>query len=248
MYLAVVVKNRCKAGVYRRHSVSISRKTFMWSLVCQWWHWWPTILTFVSPRCSRNTDTVILALHVSIAVCSAGRQLQGYRWGRWYTGPVVPNLDTPGHDPVSSTDPRPCPSPINYVQRIMGSFAQPFSPHTVAIGLWLEGARTAWALLHSVCMLTLSPGFKRQPPFFFVTAIAPALDVMSSPGAMVAQVFSALETGQIQALTGLVCGERLSPDAALTPLPSCMLFTFRCWHLFKEGRKKKNRGVCFYPS
>lgn len=84
---------------------------------------------------------------------------------------------------------------------------------------------------------------------FSVTVPAPALDVVSSPGAAVAQLLSALQTGQIQALTGSVCGERLSPDAALTPLPSCMLFTFRCWHLLKERKEgEKNRDVCFYLS
>ena len=84
---------------------------------------------------------------------------------------------------------------------------------------------------------------------FPMTVPAPALDVVSSPGAAVAQLHSALQTGQIQALTGSVCGERLSPDAALTPLPSCMLFTFRCWHLLKERKvEKKHRDVCFYLS
>lgn len=70
---------------------------------------------------------------------------------------------------------------------------------------------------------------------------------MSSPGAAEAQLLSALQTGQIRALTGSVCGESLSPDAALTPLPSCMLFTFRCWHLLKErkeGKGEKNYYGC----
>lgn len=61
-------------------------------------------------------------------------------------------------------------------------------------------------------------------------------DAMSGKGAAVAQLLSAFQTGQTWALTGLVCGERLSPDAALTPLPSCMLFTFRCWHLLKAEK------------
>ncbi|TKS75782.1 Ephrin type-B receptor 3 [Collichthys lucidus] len=68
-------------------------------------------------------------------------------------------------------------------------------------------------------MPTLSPGFSRQP-LFSMTVTALALDMVSSQGAAVAQLLSAHETGQIQALTGSVCGERLSPDAALTPLPS----------------------------
>lgn len=85
------------------------------------------------------------------------------------------------------------------------------------------------------------PGIQEAAPFS-VTVTALALDMVSSPGAVVAQLLSALQTGQIQTLTGSVCGERLSPDAALTPLPSCMLFTFRCWHLLKE-RKEEKTGV-----
>lgn len=54
--------------------------------------------------CAVGTQILLFfALHVSIAVCSAGRHLQGYRWGCWYKGPIVPNLDTPGHHPVSGT-------------------------------------------------------------------------------------------------------------------------------------------------
>lgn len=85
------------------------------------------------------------------------------------------------------------------------------------------------------------PGTQEAAPSF-VTVTAQGLDMVSSPGAVVAQLLLALQTGQIQALTGSVCGERLSPDAALTLLPSCMLFTFRCWHLLKE-RKEENTGV-----
>jgi len=72
---------------------------------------------------------------------------------------------------------------------------------------------------------------------FSMTVPVWELDVISRPGAAVARLVSAFQTGQIQALTGLVCGERLSPDASLTLLPSCMLFTFRCWHLLK-GKKR----------
>ncbi|CAB1457863.1 unnamed protein product [Pleuronectes platessa] len=73
--------------------------------------------------------------------------------------------------------------------------------------------------MRMVCMLKPSPGFRKQPRFS-VTVPAPVLDMVSSPRAKVAQLLSALQTGQIQALTGLVCGERLSPDAALTLPPS----------------------------
>lgn len=79
-----------------------------------------------------------------------------------------------------------------------------------------------------------------------MTVPAPELDVVSSPGASVAQLLSAFQTGQIQALTGSVCGERLSPDAALTLLPFCMLFTFRCWHLLK-GKNKTGMSVSSFP-
>lgn len=95
-------------------------------------------------------------------------------------------------------------------------------------------------------MPTLNPGFSRQP-LFSMTVTALALDMVSSQGAAVAQLLSAHQTGQIQALTGSVCGERLSPDAALTPLPSCMLFTFRCWHLLKERKEGKKQGCLLLP-
>lgn len=188
-----------------------------------------TILTVVF--CSSALQQ---ALHASMAVCSAGRHLQAYRWGWWCEIWVVPNLDTPGHHPVSQHR-TPVLFPYFVVWGIMGSFGRLFSSRKAAVGLWLEGACTTWALLHRVCMLTLSPEFRRHPPFS-LTATAPALDTVSSPGAGVVQLLSALETSQIQTLTASACGERLSPDAALTPLPSCMLFTFRCWHLLNERK------------
>ncbi|KAK5614966.1 hypothetical protein CRENBAI_008217 [Crenichthys baileyi] len=73
------------------------------------------------------------------------------------------------------------------------------------------------------------------------------LDVVSRPGAAVAQLLSAFQTGKIGALTGLVCRDRLSPDAALTPLPSCMLFTFRCWHLLKGKEKNTAMSASTFP-
>ncbi|MEQ2163352.1 hypothetical protein GOODEAATRI_029137 [Goodea atripinnis] len=73
------------------------------------------------------------------------------------------------------------------------------------------------------------------------------LDVVSRPGAAVAQLLSAFQTGQIRALTGLVCRDRLSPDVALTPLPSCMLFTFRCWHLLKGKGKTQQCLLLPFP-
>ena len=98
--------------------------------------------------------------------------------------------------------------------------------------------------MRMVCMLKPSPGFRKQPRFS-VTVPAPVLDMVSSPRAKVAQLLSALQTGQIQALTGLVCGERLSPDAALTPPPSACCLPSGVGTCSK-GRKKKNRDVCFF--
>lgn len=50
---------------------------------------------------------------------------------------------------------------------------------------------------------------------------------------------SALQTGQIQALTALACGDGLSPDAAVTVLPFCTLLTISCQHLFRK-REERN--------
>lgn len=118
----------------------------------------------------------------------------------------------------------------------------------LAPALWLSPSD--WRGLHNTSPAArglhanTEPRIQEAAPFS-VTVTAPALDIVSSPGAAVAQLFSAVQTGQIQALTSWVCRERLSPDVTLTPLPSCMLFTFRCWHLLKERREEK-KG-CLLP-
>lgn len=82
-----------------------------------------------------------------------------------------------------------------------------------------------------------------------MTATGPTLDTVSDLGAAASQLLLALQTGPRPALTGRVCGERLGPDAALTPVPSSMLFTFRCWQLLKKGvqKKKEEYGIPLVP-
>lgn len=135
------------------------------------------------------------------------------------------------------------------------------APKILGQGLWvhLTGHVAAakplsafdWRGFHNMSPATrglhanTEPGIQEAAPFS-MTVTAPALDMVSSPGAAVAQLLSVFQTGWIQALTGSVCGERLSPDAVLTPLPFCMLFTFRCWHLLKE-RKEEKQGCLPFP-
>lgn len=101
---------------------------------------------------------------------------------------------------------------------------------------------TEGVLQNVICMLIPSQGVWRNGPFS-MTATGPTLDTVSDLGAAASQLLLALQTGPRLALTGRVCGERLGPDAALTPVPSSMLFTFRCWQLLKkESRKKEEYG------
>lgn len=104
---------------------------------------------------------------------------------------------------------------------------------------------TGGVLQNVICMLIPSQGVWRNGPFS-VTATGPTLDTVSDLGAAASQLLIALQTGPRPALTGRVCGERLGPDAALTPVPSSMLFTFRCWQVLKK-RVQKKRGVWIPP-
>lgn len=69
--------------------------------------------------------------------------------------------------------------------------------------------------------------------------LPPTLDTASGLGAEVSGLLLALQTSLDPALTSQVCGEKVSPDAALTPVPSSMLFTFRCWHLLREREEER---------
>lgn len=171
--------------------------------------------------------------------CSATVQIADRRFG------LSPTLICPGNIPVSQRRTSVLfPHPQILSEGLWVHLAGHLAP-----ALWLSAFD--WRGLHNTSPAArglhanTEPRIQEAAPFS-VTVTAPALDIVSSPGAAVAQLFSAVQTGQIQALTSWVCGERLSPDVALTPLPSCMLFTFRCWHLLKERREEKKRGVCFY--
>lgn len=156
----------------------------------------------------------------------------------WYTR-------TPPCEPAQ--DPCPCPSSINFVRGIMGSFGRPFSPRKAAVGLWLEGACTTWALLHGVCMLTLSPGFRRQPPFFRDShcpsawhGVKPRCRGGSAPLSVRDRLWQARSVGRGR--VQMLLWPRCPPVCCL---PSGV---GTCSKKEMSKKKKKNRGVCFYLS
>eukprot|EP00064_Thunnus_orientalis_P001688 superscaffoldBa00000117_g1691 len=110
--------------------------------------------------------------------------------------------------------------PINFERGIMGSFGQPFSPAKPLSAFDCRGLKNMSPAARGLHAKT-EPEIQEAAPFS-VTVSAPALDVVSARVALAAQLLSASQTGQIQALTASVCGERLSPDAALTLLPSSL--------------------------
>lgn len=100
---------------------------------------------------------------------------------------------------------------------------------------------TEGVLQNVIRMLMPGQGLWRKGPCS-MTATGPALDTVSDLGAAASQLLLALQTSLRPALTGRVCGERPGPDAALTPAPSSVLFTFRCWHLLRK-RVRNKRAV-----
>lgn len=105
----------------------------------------------------------------------------------------------------------------------------------------------AWACRRR--MLKAAPDSGSRSQQRSVTTAGLGLDVLS---ARVTQRLSLsvrpflLQTGQIQPLTAGVFGESPGPGVRLTPLPLCMLFTLRSWHVDKKKEKRGKKQV-FYP-
>lgn len=245
-------REEVQSYVCRWCTVNIPRKTFMWFLFHQQW-------SYLFGECfmdlhNSDIDTDNLTVVFGFLHSAPGTQLLLFQPcipPRWFAILKGTCRDTDGvadmiggsgcpqpwcttceslHDPCSF------PLSKNFRWKLWVHLAMLFRPWKVTVGLWVEGACTTWDLLHRVCMLTLIPDFWRQP-LFCVTAAAPVLDIVSSSGATVSQLLSAIDTDQTQALTGSVCGERLSPDADLTLQPSFMLFIFRYWHMVKDRKE-----------
>lgn len=56
-----------------------------------------------------------------------------------------------------------------------------------------------------------------------------------------------LQTGQIQPLTAGVFGESPGPGVRLTPVPLCMLFTLRSWHVDRKKEKREKKTGLLSP-
>lgn len=257
-------RKEIQSYVCTRCAVNISKKTFMWFLFHQQWPYLfgdcfmdlhnsdtdTDILTVVFSFLHPVPVTQILLFQPCIPLQwfailkSNSRDTDGLADMIWGSGCPQPWCTTceSMHDPCSF------PLSKNFRWKWWAHLAMLLRPWKITVGLWLEGACTTWGLLHRVRMQTLIPDFWRQP-LFCVTAAAPVLDIVSSPGATVSQLLSAIDTAQTQALTGSVCGGTLSPDADLTLLPSFMLFIFRYWHMVKteKSKKKKKTAVSALP-
>lgn len=167
-----------------------------------------------------------------------GRPLQGYRWGCWDEPLVVPNLNTFRQHPVGQHRALLLFSPPSILcERLWVYLPRLFSPLSASDG---RGAFSTWeARWYPV----QDSGGKGPLP---MTAAATA----SGLGAAGSRLRLAVQTSWIPTLTGQVCEERVSPDAALTPVPSSKLFTFRCWHLLRdrgEGRMEQESQTPALP-
>lgn len=194
--------------------------------------------SFISQLCSRGTTTVISA---SAAFCSVEWPLEGYRWGCWDELLVVPTLTRRRHPVRQHRALLLFSPPSNLCERLWVYLPWLFSPLSASDRRGSSSTCAAhW------CPVKDTGG--KGP--LSMTASAPTLDTASGLGAVVSRLLLALQTSQILALTGQVCGEKVSPDAVLTSVPSSTLFTFRCWHLLREreeGRIKQESQTPALP-